>query len=92
MTISESVVEEAALAWLEDLGYAIKHGPEIAPGVLFTERKDYDQVMLWLRLSDALAKLNPDLRPEALDNAFREIISSEGPTLKVLNLSLSYTS
>jgi hypothetical protein len=26
---TESVVEEAALAWLENLGYAIKHGPEI---------------------------------------------------------------
>ncbi len=29
---TESVVEEAALAWLESLGYAIKRGPEIAPG------------------------------------------------------------
>ena len=26
---TESVVEDAALAWLESLGYAIKHGPEI---------------------------------------------------------------
>jgi hypothetical protein len=44
---SESVVEDAALAWLEGLGYTIKHlpapqndttrqagGPEIAPGSL----------------------------------------------------------
>jgi type I restriction enzyme R subunit len=29
---TESVVEDAALAWLESLAYAIKHGPEIAPG------------------------------------------------------------
>ena len=27
---TESVVEDAALAWLESLGYTIKHGPEIA--------------------------------------------------------------
>jgi len=33
-TFSESVVESAALAWLESLGYTIKHGPEIAPGEL----------------------------------------------------------
>ena len=26
---TESVVEDAALAWLESLGYAVKHGPEI---------------------------------------------------------------
>jgi hypothetical protein len=27
----ESVVEDAALAWLESLGYAVKHGPDITP-------------------------------------------------------------
>lgn len=40
-TFAESVVEDAALAWLESLGYAIKHGPEIGPGELFAERADY---------------------------------------------------
>ena len=30
--LAKSVVGEAALAWLESLGYAILHGPEIAPG------------------------------------------------------------
>jgi len=29
---TESVVEEAALAWLETLGYSVAHGPVIAPG------------------------------------------------------------
>lgn len=28
---TESIVEEAALAWLESLGYTILHGPKIAP-------------------------------------------------------------
>lgn len=31
-SFSESVVEDAALAWLESLGYTVKHGPEIGPG------------------------------------------------------------
>jgi len=30
-SFTESVVEEAALAWVESLGCAVKHGPEIAP-------------------------------------------------------------
>ncbi len=34
---AESVVENAALEWLEALGYAIKHGPAIAPGELASE-------------------------------------------------------
>ena len=31
---TESVVEEAALAWLESLGWRVTRGPEIAPGEL----------------------------------------------------------
>ena len=34
---TESVVEQAALAWLESLGYSIMYGPDIAPGVLLAE-------------------------------------------------------
>jgi hypothetical protein len=29
---TEFVVEQAALAWLESLGWSVKHGLEIAPG------------------------------------------------------------
>ncbi len=29
---TESVAEDAALAWLECLGYVVKHGPDIACG------------------------------------------------------------
>ena len=56
---SESVVEDAALAWLESLGYTVKHGLEIAPGELAAERTDYGEVVLERRLRDALARLNP---------------------------------
>lgn len=35
---SESVVEDAALAWLEGLGYAVLHGPAIAAGEPIAER------------------------------------------------------
>jgi type I restriction enzyme R subunit len=31
---AESVVEDAALAWLESLSWRVLHGPEIAPGGL----------------------------------------------------------
>ncbi len=32
MIFRESIVEQAALDWLESLGYNILSGPEIAPG------------------------------------------------------------
>ncbi len=82
---TESVVEEAALAWLESLGYTIKHGLEIAPGELLAERADYGQVVLERRLRDALARLNPELPPEALEDAFRKVMRAEGATLETRN-------
>jgi len=33
-SFTESIVEDAALGWLEALGYAILHGPDIAVGEL----------------------------------------------------------
>jgi len=38
---TESVVEEAALAWLESLGWSIRLGLEVAPGEPGAERADY---------------------------------------------------
>jgi len=29
--VTESTVEDAALSWFEELGYAVLHGPEIEP-------------------------------------------------------------
>jgi type I restriction enzyme R subunit len=37
---TESVVEDASLAWLEALGYAVLHGPDIAAGEPFVGRTD----------------------------------------------------
>jgi type I restriction enzyme, R subunit len=78
--ITESVVEQAALAWLESLGYVIKDGLEIAPGALGAERTDYSQIILEDRLRQALVRLNPELPPEALDDAFRKIVRPDGAT------------
>ncbi len=83
--LTESVVEDAALAWLESLGWTIKHGAEIAPETPAAERTDYGQVILEQRLRDALARLNPQLPSEALDDAFRKLTRSEGPTLESRN-------
>ena len=30
--LTEALVENAALSWLESLGWFVVHGPEIAPG------------------------------------------------------------
>ncbi len=75
---TESVVEEATLAWLEGAGWQVRNGAEIAPGEPAAERGDYGQVVLAQRLRDALARLNPALSAEALDDAFRKLTRPEG--------------
>ena len=81
MRLSESVVEDAALAWVGGLGYTILPGPQIAPGELYAERNDYAQVILEERLRQALARLNPELPPGALEDAFRKLTRSDTPSL-----------
>jgi type I restriction enzyme R subunit len=85
---SESVVEDAALAWLEAIGWQVAHGAAIAPGEPAAERADYGEVVLARRLRDALARLNPELRAEALDDAFRKLTRPEGADLIQRNRAL----
>ena len=88
MQFSESVVEESALAWLESAGWSTRNGADIAPGELAAERTDYGQVVLEQRLRDALARLNPDLPTDALEDAFRKLTRSEGHELVARNRHL----
>jgi len=85
LPFSESTVEQAALAWLESLGYLIKHGPNLAPDGDDPERSSYDQVVLEERLHRSLVELNPDLPKEALEDAFRRLARLEGPTVEACN-------
>jgi type I restriction enzyme, R subunit len=38
--ITESVVEDTAIAWLESTGWQVAHGPDVAPDMPVTERRD----------------------------------------------------
>jgi type I restriction enzyme R subunit len=86
--VTESVVEEAALAWLEAIGWQVAHGPDIAPDMPAAEREDYSEVVLAERLRDALSRLNPTLPAEALDDAFRKLTRPEGAELVTQNRAL----
>jgi len=83
--MTESEIESAALDWLESLGYARLYGPEIAPDTLFAEREDYAQVILGRRLRQALQRLNAQVPPDALDEAFRKVTHPDSPSLVANN-------
>jgi len=73
----ESALESAVLDLLGRLGWAVRHGPEIAPGEPAAERSDYREVVLASRLRDAVIRLNPDLPLDAIDDVVKTALRPE---------------
>jgi len=46
MNLNESIVEEAALGWFQELGYAVLPGPQLAPGEPTAERETFSNLEL----------------------------------------------
>ncbi len=78
---TESVVEDAALDYFRELGYAVRFGPEIAPEEPGAERASFGNVILVERLRTALARINSAFPADALEEAFRLATHSESPNL-----------
>lgn len=85
MSLNESIVEDAALAWFGELGYAIAHGPELAPGEAAAERDSFAEVVLLGRLRAAIRRLNPAIPEEAREDALRKLRRLGTPSLTQTN-------
>ena len=83
--MDESIVEDAALEWFGELGYAIGHGPHIAPGEPASERDSFGQVVLVGRLREAIRRLNPSIPNEAREDALRKVLRVTTPSLSQTN-------
>jgi type I restriction enzyme R subunit len=81
MPLNEFDLETAALEWFESIGYAIAHGPELAPGEHGSERASFHDVVLVDRLRDAIARLNPSIPMEAQEEALRKVLRVGSPSL-----------
>ena len=46
MTLTKSMVEEAALDWFQELGYAVLPGSQLAPGEPAAERESFSNLEL----------------------------------------------
>src|SRR5205085_12024968 len=79
--MNESTVEEAALTWFKELGYATEQAPHLAPGEIAAERTSFADVALVGRLSDAIARLNPAIPSEAREEALRKVLRHDAPSL-----------
>ena len=85
MPLNESTVEDAALSWFSDLGYAVGHGPEMAPGEPKAERATFGEVVLVDRLRTAIHKLNPHVPADAQEDALRKVLRLATPSLAQTN-------
>ena len=87
MNFTEDFLEEAAIDILKELGYDYVFSPDISCDGDYPERKDYREVILEQRVKEALFRINKDLPPEALEEAYRQIITFNSPMLEENNRS-----
>ncbi|NMB81001.1 MAG: type I restriction endonuclease subunit R, partial [Ignavibacteria bacterium] len=84
-SFTESIIEQAALDWLQELGYAYAFGPELACDGAHPERDDYRRPLLLGRLQAALSRLNPGLPEAALSDALHRVTRLDQSSLLLNN-------
>lgn len=84
---TESDLENAVLEWLEELGYSIAFGPDMAPDGEAPERESYKDIVLVGRLHTAVARINPNIPQEVQEDAIKKIIgiAYSSPNLLIAN-------
>ncbi len=83
--MTEDQLERECLAWLADVGWQHRYGPDLAPDGSAPERNDYRQVLLVDRLRRAVDALNPGVPPAAREEAVRQLTDLGQPVLLAAN-------
>lgn len=79
---NESVVEQAAMEWLADIGYQTLHGPSISPGGDGLQLRDsFADVILIDRLLPTVRGLNAGISNGVIDQAIKRLLrpASQNP-------------
>lgn len=83
--LNEHQLEEQCARWFEESGWRYVYGPNIAPEGVSAERADYRQVVLRGRLLAALARINPHIPPQAMEEVADAVTRVSEPLLVVRN-------
>lgn len=85
----ESGFESVVLDLLAELGFAVHAGEDFEPDVS-GERESYHGAMLPGRLKAAVARINPDLPPEAVEAAANAVLDLRFTDLRRLHRRLRH--
>ena len=83
--MTEDQLEQETLAWLAEVGWRRRYGPELAPDGSTPERADYRQVLPVGCLRRAIAVLNPDVPHGAREDALKQVLDLGTPSLLAAN-------
>ena len=83
--MTEDQLEQEALSWLQDVGYVVRCGPDIAHDGAQPERAHYREVLLLNRLRAAIARLNPRIPAAAREDAVQQVQHLGLPVLLAAN-------
>ena len=83
--MTEDQLEQETLAWLQDVGYTQRYGPDIAFDGSSPQRADYRQVVLPFRLREAINRLNPGIPVAAREDAIKQVTDLGIPSLLSAN-------
>jgi len=79
--ITESAIEDLAIALLEKQSYQYVYAPDIAPDSDTPERTSFDDVLLLERLRKAVGRINPSIPVDAREDAIKQILRLNSPEL-----------
>lgn len=83
--MTEDQLEQETLAWLQDVGYTHRYGPDIAFDGSSPERADYRQVVLPFRLREVVNRLNLGIPVAAREDAIKRVTDLGIPSLLSAN-------
>lgn len=81
MSFNEDLVEQAALAMFQELGWQFADPLLIGPDWAQKARASYGEVVLRDKLDAAARQLNPGMPPEALEAAIKQVLTAQTPSL-----------
>jgi type I restriction enzyme, R subunit len=77
----DAYAEQPTLQWLAELGWEVKHGPDLGPEGATPERDSWRDVVLVGRLRSAVASLNPELPGNAVEYVAQQVLTTTSPTV-----------